>query len=212
MQECLGEVNNNFYEFIVSGNTITTAAGDTLAVRHDCKTNTIYFADAVGRLCEDGTFSVTSRSSTTVYQRFVPPNPEDVAMLEGQWFWQDKDRPHDTSLLTIQGARWTIVNHQSHKVVHGLLHRRTSDGAVTLRTCDIRASSKGHLKLRMPTGSTLRYSRCQQMLSPVREESNEERTRRRNNRRRCTPAAAKHQQGTRADEGRPHLLEAPFRT
>jgi len=172
LKECKGEVTMDFCEPMISGDTITTAAGNTLTVWHDCRSNTISFAGAVGRLCEDGTLSVSSNSGTSVYHRFDLTDPEELALLQGQWHWQDEDRPSDTSLLTIRGACWHIDNGQSES--WGLLHRRTSDGAVTLNTCHLHTSSRGQLKLRLPIGSTFCFSRRPQRLMSIREESNEE--------------------------------------
>jgi len=170
--ECRGEVTMDFYEIMISGDTITTAADNTLTVRHDCRSNTISFADAVGRLCGDGTLSVSSNSGTSVYHRFDLPDPEELILLQDQWYWQDENRPSDTSLLTIRGACWHIDNGQSEG--WGLLHRRTADGAVTLNTCALHTSSRGQLKLRLPIGGTFLFLRRPQSLMSIREESDEE--------------------------------------
>jgi len=172
LKESRGEVPIEFYEFLISGDTMTTAAGNTLTVKHDCRRDTIDFADAVGKFCADGAFRVTSDSGTSVYQRIDLPDPEALAPLEGQWSWHDKDCPSDESLLSIRGACWTLVTGQS--VGFGLLHQQTSNGAVTLRTAHIQKCSKGQLKLRLQSGKTFRYSRHRQRLSTVLEENNEE--------------------------------------
>jgi len=164
------EVRQNFVEFRISGDTMTTAIGQAFTVKYDSRSNTIHFADGIGKLCADCLLSVTHKAGTSMYQRFDLPNAETLAPLDDQWLWQDKDHPDDTSLLTIRGACWTLVTGQSEGF--GLLHRRTSDGAVTLNNAVIRRSN-GKLNLRLPSGITIQYSRHRQRVSAIPERSNE---------------------------------------
>jgi len=158
MKECHAAVIEGIHEFIIAGDTLTTATGNQHKIKHGYRRGTVRFADAVGELCEDGVFILKSSFGTyVVYHRVDLPDAEILSPLEGQWFWQDKRRPCDTSLLTIRGSSWHIQNGKN--IGCGWLHFRTRDGAVTLRTCPIRRFSKDCLVLCLPTGKTFRYTR-----------------------------------------------------
>jgi len=164
------EVKQDFGEFLISGDTMTTATGQAFTVKYDSRNNTIQFADGIGKLCADGALSVTHTAGTSMYQRFDLPSVETLAPLDDKWFWKDNAYSDVESLLTIRGPCWTLVTGQSEGF--GLLHRRTSDGAVTLNNACIRRSN-GKLNLQLPSGSTIQYSRHRQRASAIPEGSNE---------------------------------------
>jgi len=158
MKECHAAVIEGLHEFIIAGDTLTTAIGNQFKVKHGFRRNTVRFADAVGELREDGILILKSSFGThVVYHRVDVPGPEILSPLEGRWFWQDKHRPCDTSLLTIRGSSWQIQNGKNTGC--GWLHFRTRHGAVRLRTSSIRRSSKDCLVLCLPTGRTFQYTR-----------------------------------------------------
>jgi len=103
IKECHAAVIEGMHEFIIVGDTLATATGNQHKVKHGYRRNTVRFADAVGELRAAGIFILRSSFGTHVaYHRVDLPDTEVLSPLEGQWFWQDKHRPCDTSLLTIR--------------------------------------------------------------------------------------------------------------